>query len=253
MSVDNPIKAAGSGTPLSLWQASSALAQVATVQADELLPPGARLVVVAPHPDDEVLGCGGLLSTFCGREQALLLVSVTDGEGSHPGSLAGPGERLRVQRPLESRAALAALGLDVDRVAWQRLHLADSGVAAHEAQLAHALVRCLRPGDRVLSTWRLDGHCDHEAVGRASAQAAQTVGAQLIEVPIWAWHWARPDDPRLPWRRARKLALSPQQLARKRAAIAAHASQLHADGEQPPVLSQTTLQRLLQPFELLFL
>ncbi|WP_414708940.1 PIG-L deacetylase family protein, partial [Pseudomonas sp. UBA7500] len=110
-----------------------------------------------------------------------------------------------------------------------------------------------RPGDRVLSTWRLDGHCDHEAVGRASAQAAQTVGAQLIEVPIWAWHWARPDDPRLPWRRARKLALSPQQLARKRAAIAAHASQLHADGEQPPVLSQTTLQRLLQPFELLFL
>ena len=51
----------------------------------------------------------------------------------------------------------------------------------------------------------------------------------------------------------RKLALSPQQLARKRAAIAAHASQLHADGEQPPVLSQTTLQRLLQPFELLFL
>lgn len=38
MSVDNPIKAAGSGTPLSLWQASSALAQVATVQADELLP-----------------------------------------------------------------------------------------------------------------------------------------------------------------------------------------------------------------------
>lgn len=253
MSVDNPIKAAGSGTPLSLWQASSALAQVELLPVDALVPPGARLVVVAPHPDDEVLGCGGLLSHFSGREEALLLVSVTDGEGSHPGSHQWPGERLRAQRPLESRAALAALGLDVERVAWQRLHLPDSGVAANELGLAHALVRCLRPGDRVLSTWRLDGHCDHEAAGRASAQAAQTAGAQLIEVPIWAWHWARPDDPRLPWRRARKLALGPQQLARKRAAIAAHVSQLEADGEQPPVLSETTLQRLLQPFELVFL
>lgn len=253
MSVDNPIQAAGNGTPLSLWQASTALAQVAPIARAELVPPGTRLVVVAPHPDDEVLGCGGLLSAFGGREHALLLVSVTDGEGSHPGSLAWPGERLRVQRPLESQAALAALGLAPERIAWQRLHLPDSAVGEHERGLAHALVRCLRPGDRLLTTWRLDGHCDHEAVGRASAQAAQTMGAHLIEVPIWAWHWARPDDPRLPWRRARKVALSPQQLALKRAAIAAHASQLQADGEQPPVLSETTLQRLLQPFELVFL
>lgn len=253
MSVNNPIQAAGNGTPLSLWQASTELAQVATIERDELVPPGSRLVVVAPHPDDEVLGCGGLLSTFSGSEHALLLISVTDGEGSHPGSPRWPSERLRTQRPLESQTALGALGLTPARVAWQRQHLPDSAVCEHERDLAYALVRCLRPGDRVLTTWRLDGHCDHEAVGRACAQAAQTVGATLIEVPIWAWHWARPHDPRLPWRRARKLILSPEQLASKRSAIAAHASQLEVDGERAPVLNETTLQRLLQPFELVFL
>lgn len=253
MSADNPIKAAGNGTPLSVWQASPVLGAVRLIEPLALVPAGSRLVVVAPHPDDEVLGCGGLLASFAGREHDLMLISVTDGEGSHPGSAAWPGERLRERRPLESRAALLALGLNPDRVAWQRLRLADSAVHADEGALAHALVRCLRPSDRVLTTWRLDGHCDHEAVGRACAQATATVGARLIEVPIWAWHWAQPDDPRLPWRRARKVALGPPQLARKHAAIAAHASQLGADGERPPVLGEITLQRLLQPFELMFL
>ncbi|NER66784.1 PIG-L family deacetylase, partial [Pseudomonas sp. MAFF212427] len=79
------------------------------------------------------------------------------------------------------------------------------------------------------------------------------VGATLIEVPIWAWHWACPHDPRLPWHRARKFILSPEQLASKRSAIAAHVSQLETDGERAPVLNETTLQRLLQPFELVFL
>jgi LmbE family N-acetylglucosaminyl deacetylase len=31
----------------------------------------------------------------------------------------------------------------------------------------------LKPGDLLLTTWRGDGHCDHEAAGRACAQAAQ--------------------------------------------------------------------------------
>jgi LmbE family N-acetylglucosaminyl deacetylase len=42
-------------------------------------------------------------------------------------------------------------------------------------------------------------------------------------------------------------------LARKRQAIAAHASQVSRDGQTPAVLSGETLERLLQPFELVFL
>jgi LmbE family N-acetylglucosaminyl deacetylase len=242
------------GTSLQEWQASRALRRAPVVSIDALIPPGARLVVVAPHPDDEVLACGGLLAAMAERVEDLHLISVTDGDASHPGSQQWPVARLRAQRQVESECAMARLGLDLSRLSWQRLALPDARVAEHEAALVRALSATLQAGDYVLATWRHDGHGDHEAVGRAAAQAARLQGATLLEVPVWAWHWAHPEDLRLPWGRACKLLLSDDQLERKREAIRAHASQLHDDPSTgaPPVLDRATLERLLQPFELVF-
>jgi LmbE family N-acetylglucosaminyl deacetylase len=243
----------GPGTTLAEWQSSLALEQVPTITHQQLVPQGHRLVVVAPHPDDEILGCAGLLAGMKGREADVLMIAVTDGEASHQGSLTWPASRLRQQRPLESTRALEQLGLDIDALNWQRLGLPDSDVAGLERQLIDCLTTVLRPGDRVITTWQLDGHCDHEATGRATALAASKTGACLIEVPVWAWHWARPQDPRIPWARAHKFLLDPLLLARKRRAIAAHVSQTNPDGQNPAVLDEETIERLLQPFELVFL
>jgi LmbE family N-acetylglucosaminyl deacetylase len=229
------------------------LARVPTITDRQLVPAGQRLVVVAPHPDDEVLGCAGILAGMQGREADVLLIAVTDGEASHPQSRHWTPTRLRQQRPKESMRALACMGLDVTALGWQRLGLPDSGVAGQEALLIERLMALIRPHDRVITTWRLDGHCDHEATGRATACAVAQQGACLIEVPVWAWHWARPDDARIPWARAHKYRLEPQVLAQKRQAIAAHVSQVSPEGQAPAVLSRETLERLLQPFELVFL
>ena len=51
----------------------------------------ATAVIVAAHPDDEVLGAGGLMSMLATARARLRLVAVTDGEGSHRGH-ADPGE-----------------------------------------------------------------------------------------------------------------------------------------------------------------
>ncbi|KKX57614.1 PIG-L deacetylase family protein [Pseudomonas putida] len=243
----------GPGTSLAQWQASERLARVPTITHHQLVPAGQRLVVVAPHPDDEVLGCAGILAGMQGREADVLLIAVTDGEASHPQSRHWTPTRLRQQRPKESMRALACMGLDVTALGWQRLGLPDSGVAGQEALLIERLMALIRPHDRVITTWRLDGHCDHEATGRATACAVAQQGACLIEVPVWAWHWARPDDARIPWARAHKYRLEPQVLAQKRQAIAAHVSQVSPEGQAPAVLSRETLERLLQPFELVFL
>ena len=110
---------------------------------------------------------------------------------------------------------------DTGGLCLDSLGLADSAVADSHESLLQQLNAVLRNGDRVLTTWRHDGHCDHEAVGHACASASRRCQAQLLEVPVWAWHWAHPEDPRLPWLRARKLAVPAHTLERKRAALAA--------------------------------
>ncbi|MBN3965267.1 PIG-L family deacetylase [Pseudomonas gregormendelii] len=248
----NPI--VGQGTPLYQWQASSQLAQLPVIDVLQLVPEGSRAVIIAPHPDDEILGCGGFLQLLAEAGRDLQLISVTDGSASHPGSKRWPVERLSTVRPQESVEALRRLGLPLHSLRWLRGGFADSQVAAREDELSTFIERHLRASDVVFTTWREDGHCDHEAVGRASAEAAQRVGATLHELPVWTWHWATPEDRSVPWHRAHKILLSPPLIARKRHAIHAFASQLEGDPQigLPPVLAPYVLERLLQPFEVVF-
>ncbi|CAM3132432.1 acetylglucosaminylphosphatidylinositol deacetylase [Pseudomonas floridensis] len=245
----------GRGTPLQAWNASKKLGAVAAITADLLVPPNCRAVIIAPHPDDEVLGCGGLMRQLAQLEREILLISVTDGTASHPGSTLWPVQRLSVIRPQESADALNRLDIPLERLEWLRAGLQDGGVAADEEALVVLLEQHLCATDVVFATWSRDGHGDHEAVGRAAAKACQHTSAQLHEVPVWAWHWADPEDERLPWDRARKVLLDPETIARKRDAAHAFASQLQGDPGigLSPVLPAGVLERLLQPFEVVFI
>jgi len=195
----------GLGTTEAQWLAKSGLQQIPALDVAPLVPPTHRAVVIAPHPDDEILMVGGVLQQLSELGRALLLIAVTDGTASHADSTDWPPERLARERPLESRAALQKLGLH--SVAMVRLGLPDGGLSRLRLQLANHLATVLRPTDVVFTTWRHDGHPDHEATGYACASAAQQAGATLIEVPVWAWHWAHPGDVRIPWQRARRFEL----------------------------------------------
>lgn len=45
-----------------------------------------RLVIVAPHPDDETLGCGLLIAAAVRAGVRVAVIALTDGQASHPGS-----------------------------------------------------------------------------------------------------------------------------------------------------------------------
>lgn len=205
----------------------------------------ASVVVLAAHPDDEVLGVGGTMSLLAASGARIRLVAVTDGEASHP-RLTATGA-LAERRVAESAAALAALGAGAAEVI--RLRLPDTGLAGRQDELA-ASVRSLTSGfDVCLAPWEGDAHADHDAVGRSARRASV---APVIFYPVWAWHWAAPGDPRLPWASAIRIPLPVAVAAAKDAAIRCFTSQLEARSELGPVLTAGMLEHFSRRFETLF-
>jgi len=201
-------------------------------------------IVVAAHPDDEVLGVGGLMAVLAAAGARLRLVAVTDGESSHRGH-ADPAT-LAARRTAETGAALRALGAGTAEVV--RLGLPDAGLAHREDELTAALEPLTAGFDVCLAPWDGDLHPDHEAAGRAARRAARRV----LCFPVWMWHWAAPADPRVPWDQALQVPLPPRAAAMKRAAIGCFASQTEdRGGGLGPVLGPAMLAHFTRAMEVL--
>ena len=195
------------------------LERIPSIEFDNLIRPCQRAVILATHPLDEVLACGGLLQILSLRGHALQLISVTDELDSPP---AGNGRC--VMQALENSDSLRRLGIPPVQMKWVRGRFLPGRLGNRAEGLEAFLLRYLKPGDVVFAPWRHDGDADREAVSLYSKLACDKVGARLVEMPIQAWHWASASDSNLPWRRTRKLALDHPTLARKRHAIQSHAS-----------------------------
>ena len=197
---------------------------------------GAPLLVLAPHPDDETLGCGGLIATACAAGQDVHVLVLTDGTGSHPRSAAYPAAKLAALRQQESRLAAEALGLEAARVSF--LGLPDTrspheGAGAEQAAQAIALHACKVGARAIFTTWRHDPHGDHGSASKLGARAAALTGAALFEYPVWGW--TLPPEQMLHGGASSGFRLDVSaHAAAKRRAIACHRSQLGQVIEDDP-------------------
>lgn len=240
----------GEGTPEEHWRPWLNGWRVRRLDLQDVLPASKRLVVVAPHPDDEVLGCGALIAMHAGRGGRCLVVGVTDGEASHHGIVGCDPVELRLTRVQERLRGLMALGLS--SAAVLRLQLPDGRIAEHEAILTACVRGVLRPGDIVVTTWHRDGHPDHDATGRATRAAAAAKACICLEMPVWMWHWAVPADIRVPWSCLRSLPVSDQVREAVHTAVASHATQVLPRTAAQPVLNHEIRQRALRSTGYLF-
>jgi LmbE family N-acetylglucosaminyl deacetylase len=247
----------GDGTPEQVWQAWP---ELRAWPALALGRPPATVVVVAPHPDDEILGVGGLLSLLARAGSSIHVVAVTDGEASHPGSPTLTPAALAERRVAESRHALDALGAAGAHV--ERLRLPDGRVTAVEAAtgvITATVIRLLASrahlgGAWCLVPWARDGHPDHDAAGQAALTGALG-SARILAYPVWMWHWSRPADPRVPWSYARRVPLQPEVVDAKEAAVRCFRTQIAPLSDDPAdaaILPPPILRRLTRDMEVVF-
>ncbi len=202
----------------------------------QLAAPGACLMVIAPHPDDESLAAGGLIQRALRHGARVHIVFVTDGDNNPwPQRVLelrwriGTRERARwaARRREEAQGALHELGADA--VPVHRLQWPDGGVTAklvHETKTAiaqwHALLDEIRPTLLVLPDLA-DSHPDHSAL---HVLLELTLYAMLPERPLQCLCYLLHGRARLDDARRIALELTPQEAACKRAAILAHRSQI---------------------------
>jgi LmbE family N-acetylglucosaminyl deacetylase len=187
---------------------------------------GGAALVVAPHPDDESLGCGGLIAEACAQGEPPIVAVLTDGTGSHPNSRAYPSQRLRDIREAEARSAVACLGLPDDRIFFLRnpdRQAPSKGPEFNEA--VTRLVGLVRHfGCRsILASWGSDPHSDHVATHNIAMVAAQVSEVVHRAYPVWGL--TLPPESRVPGHPAGLRLDIARHLPAKRRAIRSHLSQ----------------------------
>ncbi|WP_233169277.1 PIG-L deacetylase family protein [Hymenobacter sp. BT523] len=221
-------------------------------------------VVVAPHPDDEALGCGGLLALLRQANVPVAAVLVSDGSMSHPNSALFSATARRAVREAEFRHALTLLGLDDD--APLLLGLPDGRVpgSVAEPRFAEAVAQLRaflekHAAATVLVPWRRDPHPDHRATSRLvqAALAEMPQPPRRLEYLVWAWERAAPEDLPTAQDDVQGFRVNIEAgLRQKGRAIAAHRSQVapgvFTDDADGFLLSEAMLAHFAVPAEVYF-
>jgi LmbE family N-acetylglucosaminyl deacetylase len=204
-------------------------------------------LVVAPHPDDETLGCAVAVMRKRDAGVPVTVAIVSDGSRSEPATL--PPAELVELRKAEARRACARLGVDARDVVC--LDFPDAGLSDCIDDVAERLADLLvaRAPEQVLVPASCEGHPDHDATNEAARRALESISyqGQVLEYAVWLWtHWPWTQGyGTSPWS-ARRLLVEPVRRVRERRpllvdargyrqrqreALAEHASQVGRDGE----------------------
>lgn len=184
-------------------------------------------LIIAPHPDDEVIGCGGLIARLVLQHRIPHVVVMTGGEGSHAGCCDTSKEDIVKARRRLTRNALTILGIPESHI--HELNFADGNINGNDPEvkkLRHLVVE-LKPESVFVPHWG-EGWPDHINTANIVRDIAPA-SAEIWEYCVWMWYynvWRGLD-----WHNARRLSMSPEEHALKLKAMDAYVSPLAPCGK----------------------
>nr|CRH06511.1 Protein of unknown function [Candidatus Magnetococcus massalia] len=158
-----------------------------------------HLVVIAPHPDDEILACGGLIAMKQKLAEPVSIIYMTDGEASHPGCCAT--DLVAAQRRWLSEMVMRELG--VGPSALYRLGVSDGNIPAPNLQEGITIVTQLMEllmqlqPNCVLYPHPVDAHTDHRNTAGIVEATIDTMACKdvlTMMYPVWSRYHMTPSD-----------------------------------------------------------
>lgn len=176
-------------------------------------------LIIAPHPDDEVLGCGGLIARLVEKGHMPHVIVMTGGEGSHRGCCKISEADIKVARRGLTRKALSILGVTEDHI--HELDFPDGRISEScdaEIEKLRSLIVMLNPKTILVPHWG-EGWPDH-------VNAAKIVKQMLVdEVEVWeycVWMWYYNVWRGLDWKNAVAITMTPKEHQLKMKAMDAY-------------------------------
>ena len=123
-----------------------------------------KVLVIAPHPDDETLCCAGTIMNFVEKGDKVKVVIVTDGRyGSPDKELKGTEKLVRIRRE-EAMRVFKMLGVED----YEFLNFEDSKVNVKSKEVEEKLSEILKEykPDIVFAPSPFDRHSDHSEIGK---------------------------------------------------------------------------------------
>ena len=178
-----------------------------------------KVLIVAPHPDDEVLGCSGLIQRLLNEGKQVDVVILSGGGKSHAGCCEIDESTLIESRRNLSRKAAKILGLPLENLHF--LDYPDGSIVfdCSETDRLKKLIETLQP-KVIFVPHKGEGWSDHLEAGRIVQKlVGEMADVLLYEYCVWFWYYNV-------WNIDRKnafvITMTEEELSRKNEAIDAY-------------------------------
>ncbi|MCF8384018.1 MAG: PIG-L family deacetylase [Chlorobium sp.] len=159
-------------------------------ESDERVYGYSNVLVVAPHPDDEIIGLGGYILKYIKNGGRLTIMYLTDGEKSlhdiDPGLIAK--KRIEI-----SECVAGSIGIQLTDL--KRLHFLDGNIPdINDDSFSGAvsevgkIVKGINP-EVIFVPYYLDGHSDHVAAFEIMRRLISDEQMQCRLYGYWVWLW----------------------------------------------------------------
>lgn len=175
-------------------------------------------LILAPHPDDEVFGCGGLIARLTAEGKRPHIIVMTGGGASHRECCdVAASDVIAARRELTLKAA-KELGLSSEYIHF--LDFEDGHIGKRpesEVLKLRSLIATIKP-DTVFVPHRGEGWPDHLAVRELGLDLVPESTA-IFEYCVWMWYYRQKH---LDWSKASKLKMTQKEHSQKLSAITAY-------------------------------
>lgn len=147
-----------------------------------------KILILAPHPDDEVFGCSGLIQQQFSADKEVYIIFMTRGEFSHNGCCDIDKEILKSERAKLTYNALSLLGVKQNNV--YKLSYPDGSLfySLEETRKLKNLIELINP-DAIFVPHSGEGWNDHIETQNIAKELIKDKNIELYAYCIWFWYY----------------------------------------------------------------